>query len=124
VPEPTIPLLEQIKEVERELALREAVYKKRPPKNAAQHLENMRAVHRTLRWMAGQNVNPGAARPADLVAALAHIRLNLRGSQPGSKGEAFTKIIDDVLLGIQVPLLQELAIAADRVLNPPTDEGK
>lgn len=114
----TIPLAQQIAEVERELALRTQVYKKRPPKNADEHMARMQAVLRTLKWMAGEKVAPGAARPADLVAALAHIRRNVAGSQPGSMGEHITQVIDDVLAGIQVPLLQELAVAAERVLTP------
>jgi hypothetical protein len=117
----TIPLEQQIAEVKYELAIRRNVYKRHPPKNPEQHMERMEAALHTLQWMQGHNVAPGAARPADLVAALAHIRRNLEGSQPESKGEHFIKVIDDVLAGIQVPLLGELARAAAAVLEPKDD---
>lgn len=127
----TVPLEHQIQEVERELSLRANVYPgliakrklKRP--QAEEHMARMRGVLRTLEWLHGNEaLQRGMPRPADLIAALAHIRRNVAGSQPGSLGEHITKVIDDVLSGIQVPLLQELAIAAAKVLEPPALEEK
>ena len=93
-----IALPQQIAEVERELALRKAVYeglvkrKKMSQDQADTHTERMAAVLKTLKWMHSQNV--GEPRMADMLLAMAMLRM----------GAEDPNIADDVFRG-RVPFI-------------------
>ncbi len=112
-----VPLELQITEVGREIALRRNVYKKRNVKDGDERIRRMEGVLETLRWLQEGRVVPGAPRMEVLIAALMHIRRNCEGAEPDSKGEHFIDVVNRVLGGAQVVILDELAIAARQAMD-------
>lgn len=106
----SVPLLHQIEELERELVFRRDVYprqvarKKMRQGEATLHTARMEAALKTLRWLQGRDIPPGMARPADMIAALVHLRERARA---GVSADEAVKIIEDVLAGIPLPKLEE-----------------
>ena len=78
-----LSLKSQVAEVKRELSLRARVYSRETvPKKISEnelHLEHMRAVLKTLEWLAGNNVPPTLPNPGTIVAAMFYV-LRLAGA--------------------------------------------
>jgi len=106
-----ISLDHQIEELEYELRMRAQVYprsRKMREGEKALHVARMQAVLKTLRFLGGNNIPAEMPRPADLIAALVHIRQVATGA-PGEATQEIRAIVEDVLTGMVVPKLKEEA---------------
>ena len=107
-----ISLDHQIEELEYELRMRAQVYprsRKMREGEKALHVARMQAVLKTLRFLGGNNIPAEMPRPADLIAALVHIRQVAHDTLERPISEQIIKVVEDVLTGMVVPKLKEEA---------------
>jgi len=107
-----ISLDQQIEELEYELRMRAQVYprsRKMREGEKALHVARLEAVLKTLRFLKGHEIPAEMPRPADLIAALVHIRQVASNMLGGGAKEAeqIIKVVEDVLTGMVVPKLKE-----------------